>query len=279
MVAGIPTVAALEPSGSSPAQSELIRPSDLISAQRGDLPIILVAGHGGEARVPGSKDRERGVKVRDANTAELALIAAQSLTGRLGSKPYFVIAQFSRRDADVNRDAGEAYESQPAGEQYDAFHRAVRASVDECRARFGWALLIDIHAQAREADTIFRGTRDGRTVKHLLDTLGTEGLVGPDSVIGQLRAAGHRVLPESGQVAEDVGDETRFDGGFIVAHYGSGNKDGVDSIQLEFGAGKVNAPLRTGRDLAGAIAHFHSRYAVRMAGEGSIPKEQVLPTK
>jgi N-formylglutamate amidohydrolase len=279
MAAGIPTVAAFEPSGASPAKSELVRPSDLVSAQRGDLPIILVAGHGGEARVPGSKDREQGVKVRDANTAELALIAAQSLTGRLGSKPYFVIAQFSRRDADVNRDAGEAYESPAAGEQYNAFHRALKASVDECRARFGWALLIDIHAQAREADAIFRGTRDGRTVKHLLDTLGAEGLIGPDSVVGQLRAAGHHVLPEQGQAAEDVGDETRFDGGFIVAHYGSGNKDGVDSIQFEFGAGKVNAPLRTGRDLAAAIAHFHTRYAALMAGEGSIPKEQVLPTK
>ena len=101
-------------------------PPVLISHQRGDLPIVLSAPHGGSVRVPGSRDRTRGVTVRDTRTAELAFLCAQRLTDLLRGMPSFIIAQFSRRDLDPNRPPDDAFESPAAERQYDAYHRLAR---------------------------------------------------------------------------------------------------------------------------------------------------------
>lgn len=118
-IAAPPEPAPAAQAASPAAPAELARPTDLITVQRGTLPIIISAPHGGQCRVPGSTDRTKGVTVRDDMTSEVALLVAQRLTARLGAKPSFVIAQFSRKDADPNRDAtsGEAHENDAAKAQ------------------------------------------------------------------------------------------------------------------------------------------------------------------
>ncbi|MBL8991310.1 MAG: N-formylglutamate amidohydrolase [Phycisphaerae bacterium] len=264
-----------------PAPPELVRPADLVSAQRGDLPIILSAPHGGGVRIPGSTGRTRGVTVRDLRTAEAALLTAQRLTERLGAKPYFVIAQFSRKDADANRapDDGQAFENDPARAAYDAYHAALRAAVDECRARFGVAILIDLHGQARVPGAIVRGTRNGKTVESLLRRHGPAALTGPDSLFGRLKAAGYTVLPDlppdpNGADAKadapdpqpepdadaPAGRETFLDGGYIVAAYGSHTPHGVDAIQVELGAQRTDDLLKLARTLGDCIAGFYESF-------------------
>lgn len=208
-------VAFAEPSGAQTAKApvagpaanadtELSRPGDLISTQRGCVPVIISAPHGGTIRIPGSKDRLTGVTVRDVNTAEIAMLVAHRVAEKLGGKPYFVIAQFSRKDADPNRSRDEAVENEAAGVQYDAYHAALRRSVDECRAKFGSAILIDIHGQAKRPEAIIRGTRNGKTVQSLLKRHGDAGLVGPHSVFGGLKAKGYTIEPDPAAVTADV---------------------------------------------------------------------------
>ncbi|MBL0871383.1 MAG: N-formylglutamate amidohydrolase [Phycisphaerales bacterium] len=247
---------------------EAVRASDLVSVQRGGVAIIISAPHGGLVRVKGSKEREGGVKVRDVNTAEIALLTAQRITAELGAKPYFVIAQFSRKDADANRSEAEGVENDAARAQWRAYHAAMREFVDECRRVHGRAIVIDIHGQVRRPEAIVRGTRNGQTVKALVEKYGVAALAGPDSVFGRLKAMGYAVLPELNadeDAAEDgaaPGRETFFDGGYIVAHYGSQNADGVDAIQVEIGAQRSNSTLKMARDLGDAIAHFARAYGL-----------------
>ena len=234
--------------------------SELVTAQRGTLPIIISAPHGGDVRVPGSEDRKQGVTVKDLRTAELALLVAQNLTARLDGKPYLVIAQFSRKDADANRESDEAYENDKAKAHYDAYHRALREFVDEVRRTHrNRGLLIDLHGQARRPDQILRGTKQGRTVTELVKRSGADAVTGRDSLFGRL-ARDYTVSPPLD--AEEDADEDLFDGGFIVQHYGSHQRDGIDAIQLEFG-GELRAKdkiWKLAEDLAAALAVFAKKY-------------------
>lgn len=268
-IAAPPEPAPAAQAASPAAPAELARPTDLITVQRGTLPIIISAPHGGQCRVPGSTDRTKGVTVRDDMTSEVALLVAQRLTARLGAKPSFVIAQFSRKDADPNRDAtsGEAHENDAAKAQYDAYHRALRTLVDEAAKAPRGAILIDLHGQKREPDAIVRGTRDGKTVAKLLKLHGMDALTGPDSICGRLRAAGYTVLPtepddkaKTDPADRHPLDEAFFDGGYIVAHYGSDRPGGIDAIQLELGRMRSTETLKLSRTIADAIAAFYERY-------------------
>lgn len=222
------------PDSPPPAEPELAPAAALVTAWRGDLPVILSAPHGGRVRVPGSKTRRAGVTVRDEDTAELALLLAQKLTDELGAKPYVVIAQFSRKDADANRPADEAFENDAAGVHYRAYHAALAQSVAECKQRFGEALLIDLHGQSEEPTVIARGTRDGKTLRRLEQRKGQSWVHGKESLGERLRARGLPVVPIANADGSPA-KETLFNGGHIVAHYGGTSQDGIDAIQFEFG--------------------------------------------
>lgn len=228
-----------------------VAPDELISVQQGDIPIILSAPHGGGVRIDGSKDRTKGVTVRDTNVGEVAWLTAQRLTELAKGKPYVIIAHFSRKDADANRAPDEAYENEAAKRHYDAYHRALRRAVDECRSRFKCGLLVDIHGQAQDLDAIYRGTRDGASLTRLIQRHGIEAAVGPDSLMGRLKARGYKTLPEF--TADSLGKETSFNGGFITERYGSNQSDGVDTIQIEIGHQRTERTLTFSRDLAAAI--------------------------
>jgi N-formylglutamate amidohydrolase len=248
---------------------ELAPAGSLITAQRGEAPVIISAPHGGRVRIPGATERSKGVKVLDTNTAQLALLVSQRLTERLGRRPSLVVAHFSRKDADANRapEPGpddEAFASPAAKACYDAYHAALRACVDESKATFGTrVLLVDIHGQARMPEAIVRGTRQGSSMAHLVAEHGHDVIDGPRSIVGLLAAKGYVVEPPlRSQVAsgEPVPDAPRrerfFAGGWITERYGAARDDGVNAIQLEFGRMRVDSLEKTARDAADAIAEF-----------------------
>jgi N-formylglutamate amidohydrolase len=254
------TIAPPGPPVGAPARAELVSPGDLVSAQRGSIPIIISAGHGGKVRVPGAPAQGRtgkdAVTVTDVNTAEIALLVGQRLTARLGGKPYVIIAQFSRKDADPNRAPELASECEPAAAQYRAFHGALRTAVDECRAAHPGAILIDLHGQVRAPGAIVRGTRNTKSVRRLIERAKLEALTGPTSIPGKLKELGYTILPEAGDAEAPAGRETFFDGGYITEHYGSHNADGIDTIQLELGGETSKNLAKLADDLAEAIATF-----------------------
>lgn len=252
-----------------PAQTaDPVAPTDLVTFQRGTLPIIISAPHGGSVRVPGSKDRtaQGAVTVRDVNTAEMALLASQRITDRLGGKPWVVIAQFSRKDADANRTESEGVENDAARAHYQAYHRALALAVKECREKHGDALLIDLHGQIKRPEALVRGTRNGTTVTSLTKRYGLEAITGPDSLFGQLKAKGHPILPDATDPEEGAGRETFFDGGYIVTHYGSdpaNEPPGIDAIQIEVGSQRSDSLLKVSRDIAEAAVHTLKTYYLK----------------
>ena len=268
---------------------ELAPPGSLITAQLGDAPVIISAPHGGRVRIPGAIERTKGVKVLDTNTAQLALLMSQRLTERLGRRPSFVVAHFSRKDADCNRAPepepdDEAFASEAGKACYEAYHRALDACVAQSRATFGLrVLVVDVHGQARMPEAIVRGTRQGRSMAHLVAQHGDEVIDGPRSVFGLLAAKGYVVEPplrpagEAGNPpAEPPLRERFFSGGFITERYGASHEQGVNAMQLEFGRMRVDSLEKTARDAADAIAEFTFTYlgAERPAAAGSTSPDE-----
>jgi N-formylglutamate amidohydrolase len=236
---------------------------NLLTVWAGTLPIILSAPHGGRQSIPGIPLR-RGAGVtqfatgRDNNTDELTEIVAARLETRLNAKPFLVVARFERKYLDANRPAERAYESGEAKPYYDAYHSALREAHDRVRWGWGRGLLLDIHGQGAQAEAIYRGTGNGRTVVSLTQRFGTEAITGPKSIFNQLERMGYRVLPST----KESHKEQRYVGGYIVQTYGSHHGSGVDAIQIEFGT-KLRARSnleRTATDLADAIAVFAQMY-------------------
>ena len=233
--------------------------SKLLSVWAGTLPLILSAPHGGREPIPGVAAR-RGVGVaefttgRDNNTDELAEAIALRLGEKLGVKPFVVIARFDRKFLDVNRPAAGAFESAAAKPFYDAYHRALEESSEKVRAQWGGGLLLDLHGQGAEVETIYRGTDNGETVAALVQRYSKGALSGPTSIFGQLAAKGYRVLPDpSGSERE-----RRYIGGYTARTYGSHRGTKIDAIQIEIGTNlRAKANLqRTAQDLAAAIEIF-----------------------
>jgi serine-type D-Ala-D-Ala carboxypeptidase (penicillin-binding protein 5/6) len=238
----------------------------LLTVERGTLPIILTSPHGGHLPVPGAPRRVGGEHIyrfvagTDVRTAELTELIADGIERELGGRPYVVIARFQRRFADVNRSAEHAYEHELAAAQYDAFHGAIREASADIRVRFGHGLLLDVHGQGTRRDAIYRGTRNGKAVRDLLQREGVEAVIGEKSVFGQFALLGYETLPEHD--GTELGEETQYTGGYITDAHGSHNDTRIDAIQLEFGT-HLRLPEhleRTAAETARAIATFARAY-------------------
>jgi N-formylglutamate amidohydrolase len=244
-------------------------PSRWLTLWAGMLPIIVAAPHGGRMALPGVAARG-GVGVaqftteRDSNTAELAELLAVKLGARLGGPPFLVIARFERKFIDANRAESSAFESAAARPYYEAYHRALQEASVRVRERWGSGLLLDLHGQGAEADTIFRGTNNGESVMAMRRRFGPAALMGPKSILAQMAVKGYRIAPTDDH-------ERLYSGGYTTQTYGSHRGTEIDAIQLEFGSilrSRANLE-RTANDLAQAIEVFAKEYLplAKVAGE------------
>lgn len=238
-------------------------PESLVRTQKGDLPVLLTAPHGGTLPIPGAAARTEGTLLADTNTDLVAAGVSDRLGETLKAKPYVVAARFHRKFLDVNRPAGTAFVDDRARPHYDAYHGAVREFVRDIRARWPkGALLVDLHGQARDPEVLHRGTRNGETVRRMLDTFGIEALTGPDSVLGGLKKAGFSLFPDNTPPGEPK-ESPFFNGGYTVGTYGSSHPDGIDALQIEIGSAIRKDPARRAglaRALGDAIAAYARRY-------------------
>lgn len=240
--------------------------SELMISRRGNLPILLTAPHGGSYVLPGVAARTSNLAVitTDARTLELTEALASKLKELLGHEPYVVAARFHRRYLDANRRASDAYESDKAEPYYTDYHRRIRDFVTEIRQKYPQgALLLDIHGQGSAPNTLHRGTQNGSTVEKLLAKHGPAALIGEKSVFGVFSAKGREVFPPNTHIGNPPEDK-RYSGGYIVRTYGSNNADGIDAIQLEFGA-NMRREARVVDDVAEAIAVFYKTYLIEPA--------------
>lgn len=115
----------------------------------GDLPVIVIAPHGGLLTPEEIPNRTQGVREADANTQELARTVAAVIHSRTGHHAHVVISLLRRSKLDPNREMTEAAEGNPIAEQawreHHAFiEQACAASVE----KYGVAFLIDLHGHA-----------------------------------------------------------------------------------------------------------------------------------
>jgi N-formylglutamate amidohydrolase len=242
---------------------------ELITIQKGNLPIILSAPHGGRKAIPNCPERkgtnvEQFVTVIDTNTSELAEKFAAKIERQFGAKPYLVIAHFERKYLDVNRPPEGAYEADAAKLYYDRYHTFLKESIKEVQQEWGRGILLDIHGQAATKDAIYRGTRDLKSVTLLKDRFGKVAVTGEKSLLGQLVKRNFIIIP--GNDGDEK--ETKFNGGHITNSYGSHTASGIDAMQLEFGGDcRAKAKLdKTADDLTAALEVFAKEY---------LPKEKV----
>lgn len=258
--------------------------NELVEVRRGDLPIIISAPHGGRLgidKAPLRTGKAEGIKqfatVRDGGTDQLAKAVSQAIERKSGRRPHLIVAHFSRRFVDANRPAEWAYESEPAGLVYEAYHESIKRARDWVLEEFDQGILIDIHAQGADRDTIFRGTRNKATVKHMLSKFGEDAFEGKRSIFGLLTERGYRIFPAPGNPATE---HKSYNGGYITGTYGSMKGGTIDSIQLEFGYNQ-RSPERikqTAEDLADALMIYTREYLETDQGKSAKRADQVPTT-
>lgn len=240
------------------------KPNSLVTIEAGELPIILSAPHGGRDAIPGVPVRRgKGVKLfnprSDFNTDQLTEKLANAIEKKLGKRPYVVIARFHRKYLDANRRVKDAYESDKARAAYDTYHQALARARRDVIKRWGRGMLFDIHGQGANPKAIFRGTQNGKTTTHLIKRFGKEALVGETSVFGQLVKQGLPVIPAIGSTDRE---NPAYNGGYIVATYGSRSGGTLDAIQFELGRElrASKATSATAKKMADAVAVFARKY-------------------
>ncbi len=244
------------------------KPEDFVTVQKGTLPIIVSAPHGGRKKVPDVPERlgigvANFTTVLDTNTSELTEKFVAELQTHLDGKPWVVIARFERKYLDVNRAREQSYESDKAKPYYDAYHEPLEAACKAVKEKFGRGILLDIHGQGEFPGAICRGTQNGKTVSLLRERFGSTSVTGKKSILGLLQRSGYKILP-SCDADPKTKEEAKFSGGYIVGNYGSHTGYGIDAIQLEFGSylreKDKDKYARTASDLADAVAIFHDEF-------------------
>lgn len=239
----------------------------LVLVQAGELPVIVSAPHGGTGEIPGVPPRVgTGIAPgpagyftgRDVGTEQLAIEVAAAIQRRMGRSVYLVVSRVHRKYIDFNRPAEIAFEHEAARPVYDRYHDQLESACRAVAGQFHCGLLIDIHGQGTARDTVFRGTRNGRTVTLLQQRFGDSALHGDASLFGLLAARGWKVDPHP----LDGKEQSGFTGGHIVNRFGSHQNTAIDAVQFEFGADYTARTARseTARVLADAIAVYAQAY-------------------
>ena len=261
----------IPPSNAAKKATEKIIQSDdveeLVMVADGQLPVVLSAPHGGTLKIAGADVRQgAGMKTgpsgfftgRDGGTSELAFALANALEKQTGKRPYLVVSNAHRKYLDPNRPSEIAYEDSDAAPVYQRYHGTLQRYCKEILEQHHTGLLLDIHGQGSSSETVYRGTSNGKTVARLKERFGESAHAGEKSLFGTLHRLGWTVYPHP----QDGKEQSGFTGGYIVQTHGSHKPNGLDAIQLEFGADYRNNDNRakTADVLAQAIVEYMKEY-------------------
>ena len=239
-----------------------------VLAEAGNLPLILTIPHDGGQALCCTPARTTGTRVRDTGTYAFARQLAARLEARTGQRPYMVVARYSRQYLDVNRPEAQALQSPQALPAYRAYHAQIARFVAETKSRFpAGALLLDIHGQGAQPDTVFIGTQTGLSTHALLQRQGSAAMQGSQSLIGQLAAKGYPTSPaaHSTNAGATLATWPRYAGGYTITSYGSHHAGGIDAMQIELGKNlRRNLPpaKNFAHDFADALLVFMQAYGL-----------------
>lgn len=208
------------------------QPSSEFTLVRGELPIILVAPHGGSGILEGapirlkgnSNDRQFSTK-KDLHTAELAELYRKEIKNKFDGRrgPSLLKSEVHRKYCDLNRDELDSSEHPQGRAAHERFHRALAVEIERLLKQHGFVLLLDIHGQSAEPEDLIVGTKNGSTIGEKTRKI----LWGPNGALKELQNQRFSVAPLEAQA------RVRYSGGYIVRHYSA--QQGVEAMQLEHG--------------------------------------------
>ena len=221
---------------------------------KGTLPVILAAPHGGDLSPKEIPDRTVGVLNNDSNTRELTWLIARELALATGRKPHVVINRLARIKLDANREIKEAAAGNKLAEQaWTEFHAFIDTAKQDIVSRCGKGLFVDLHAHGHSSKWIELGYRlsaadlagkdadiDGAklTAKSSLRSLaGWSGgkhsalIRGAKSLGGRLQSDGYASVPSPKN--PNPGGKDYFTGGYNTLTHGSSVAGSVDAVQVE----------------------------------------------
>lgn len=124
--------------------------SQNVIVNRGALPLIITAGHGGRDRpftIPDRK-QEGNILLSDMYTKEIAEEIEKGIQEYYKEAPHLIVNLISRRKLDVNRRIEEGTESKSGELVWKEYHGFVRDAINCLLEDYSYGLLIDIHGKA-----------------------------------------------------------------------------------------------------------------------------------
>jgi len=226
----------------------------MVTYIRGDSPIILTSPHGTSPKngvVPNTPLRKnsyiKGFKtIWDTNTKKITKQIQFILINKYNIRPYVIIANFNRAYIDANRKPKHAYEVDEAKEHYDAYHNSIKMAISSIKKKHNRGLLLDIHGQKFNPDTIYLGTLNKKSIKI--------PIYGKSSINDILTKSGYEIIPKNKN-----NKEIKYKGGYTIHKYGSHHKNGIDSIQIEIGK-NLRMSKKDIKLVSQAIAKYISLY-------------------
>jgi len=145
--------------------------NNYIEYRAGDLPVILVASHGGDLTPAEIPDRTYGTFDRDTGTRELAIACYDEIVARTGRRPHLILSHLRRIKLDPNREIVEAAQGNTFAEQaWNEFHGYIAAARSIARADQGFAHLIDLHGHGHAIPRLELGYGLGAAELNITDT-------------------------------------------------------------------------------------------------------------
>ncbi len=230
--------------------------NDYIIFRKGNIPLLLVAPHGGDLKPQWieNRDCEGAVITQDQYTLGIALQIENELRKK-AYQPYIVYAKIHRVKVDLNRSLETSHcEDDSSNDLWREFHQQVESYRNEIVQKYNRGLMIDIHGHGHPNQRIelgyllsseqLRSLSTNGSLENSLTSINSlvnnhpenislnELIIGENSLGTLLSLAGFPSVPSAQDPAPNLGDPF-FSGGSNTKLYGSKTRSGVDAIQLE----------------------------------------------
>ncbi|MCF6213558.1 MAG: hypothetical protein L3J45_05985 [Flavobacteriaceae bacterium] len=233
--------------------------NNYIEYKAGNLPIIIVAPHGGSITPFDIPDRTYGTMTVDSNTEQLSVLIADSIKARFGKYPHLIICRLKRTKLDANRDVDEAAQGNAiASHSWEEFHHYIEVAKTKITQDYGNGLYLDIHGHGINPDGFYDlriwlgylltseeldlpdnilnsdNYKNKSSIKMLAETSNSEFIAlirGPLSFGSLIENAGYASVPSN--INPSPQGSRFFSGGYNTWRHGSKNSGAIDAIQLE----------------------------------------------
>ncbi|MFX0136839.1 MAG: N-formylglutamate amidohydrolase [Candidatus Hodarchaeota archaeon] len=223
----------------------MLKVRDFVEFEKGYIPLIISAPHGGSIRCENIPERSNGIFGIDKGTKEFSKDLIELLKRNFRMKatgnvaPSYVISKVPRNQIDLNRDDSAAYveTSSLAQEIYNFYHNKIQEIIRSNLKSHGRSLLIDIHGFEKKSRPL--GFRDVDVIlgTNNLESLFAESIPKRDwgknirgKIIKKFLQLRIPIAPGHPRRREYV-----LTGGYITQRYGASHfLAGSKTIQIEF---------------------------------------------